>query len=200
MKVTPLCPALSDPHGIPQARILEWVAIPFFQGIFPTQGWNPGLPHSGRCVRYQLSLQGSPDLGQSSCEAATEGNPASRAEKEMEEASGPQGISNSITWQVNLVPISSRHKICSLQNFFQWRTLFRNWLLFARHSTRYLQVRCEQNRRTSPKGKHWRCCSLPRNHEPGCLKTFRGTWTPVCFILLYVYLKKKCGMLNNFPL
>ena len=31
-------------HGILQARILEWVAVPF-QGIFPTQGSNPGLPH-----------------------------------------------------------------------------------------------------------------------------------------------------------
>ena len=30
-------------HGILQARILEWVAI--LQGIFPTQGSNPGLPH-----------------------------------------------------------------------------------------------------------------------------------------------------------
>ena len=31
------CPTLSDPldytvHGIPQARILEWVAFPFFRG------------------------------------------------------------------------------------------------------------------------------------------------------------------------
>ena len=30
-------------HGIVQARILEWVAIPF--SIFPTQGSNSGLPH-----------------------------------------------------------------------------------------------------------------------------------------------------------
>ena len=29
--------------GILQARILEWVD--FLQGIFPTQGWNPGLSH-----------------------------------------------------------------------------------------------------------------------------------------------------------
>ena len=29
------------------------------QGIFPTQGWNPGLPHCGR-ILYQLSYQGSP--------------------------------------------------------------------------------------------------------------------------------------------
>ena len=27
-----------------QACILEWVAIPFSRGVFPTQGMNPGLP------------------------------------------------------------------------------------------------------------------------------------------------------------
>ena len=30
-------PRGSSIHGILQARILEWVAIPFFRGIFPTQ-------------------------------------------------------------------------------------------------------------------------------------------------------------------
>ena len=47
------CPTLCDPvdcsppgssvHGILQARILEWVAIPSSEGIFPTQGSNPSL-------------------------------------------------------------------------------------------------------------------------------------------------------------
>jgi len=47
-------------HGILQARILEWVAIPFSRKeIFPTQGSNPGLPHS-RQILYWLSHQGSP--------------------------------------------------------------------------------------------------------------------------------------------
>ena len=31
------------------------------QGIFPTQGWNPALPHCQR-ILYQLSYQGSPIL------------------------------------------------------------------------------------------------------------------------------------------
>ena len=31
-------------HGILQARMLEWAAMPFVQGIFPTQGLNPGFP------------------------------------------------------------------------------------------------------------------------------------------------------------
>ena len=49
------CPTLCDPvdcsplgssvHGILQARILEWVALPSSKGIFPTQGSNPRLLH-----------------------------------------------------------------------------------------------------------------------------------------------------------
>ena len=35
----------SSVHRILQARILEWVAIPFSRGIFPTQESNPGLLH-----------------------------------------------------------------------------------------------------------------------------------------------------------
>ena len=45
------CPTLCDPvdcsppgssvHGIFQARVLEWIAIPFSRGIFLTEGLNP---------------------------------------------------------------------------------------------------------------------------------------------------------------
>ena len=41
----PMDCSLPDSSGISQARILEWVAIPFSRGIFPSQGWNPGLLH-----------------------------------------------------------------------------------------------------------------------------------------------------------
>ena len=67
--VTQLCLTLWDPmdcsppgssvHGILQARTLEWVAMPFSRGIFPTQGLNPGLPHC-RWILYCLSHPGSP--------------------------------------------------------------------------------------------------------------------------------------------
>ena len=50
--IAQLCPTLCDPmdyswpgssvHGILQARILEWVAIPFSRGIDP--GIEPGFP------------------------------------------------------------------------------------------------------------------------------------------------------------
>ena len=53
--VAKLCLTLCDPmdcgppgssvQGSLQARILEWAAIFFSQGIFPTQGSNPCLPH-----------------------------------------------------------------------------------------------------------------------------------------------------------
>ena len=52
-------PSSSSVHGIHQARTLEWVAIPFSGGVFPTQGLNLGLPH-GKGILYQLSHQGSP--------------------------------------------------------------------------------------------------------------------------------------------
>ena len=50
VKVAQLCPTLCDPmncnlpdssvHGILQARILEWVAIPFSKGSFQPRGWT----------------------------------------------------------------------------------------------------------------------------------------------------------------
>ena len=70
VKVTQSCPAFCDPmdytvHGILQARILEWLAIPFSRGSFQprdrTQVSNPGLPHCRRTL-YQLGQQGSPGI------------------------------------------------------------------------------------------------------------------------------------------
>ena len=71
LKVAPLYPTLFQPmdytvHGILQARILRWVfwrilekgSLSLFQGIFPTQGSNPGLPYC-RWILYQLSHKGS---------------------------------------------------------------------------------------------------------------------------------------------
>ena len=53
-----LCsPSGSSVHGIHQARILEWVVIPF-HGIFLTQGSNPSLPHCRQNL-YHLSHKGS---------------------------------------------------------------------------------------------------------------------------------------------
>jgi len=50
-----LQPHSSSVHGILQAMILEWVAMPC--SIFPTQGSNPGLLHCRR-ILHHLSHQG----------------------------------------------------------------------------------------------------------------------------------------------
>ena len=64
VKVAQLCLTLCDPmdyrvHGLLQARILS-----LLQGIFPTQGSNPGLSHC-RWILYQLSHKGSPRIPES---------------------------------------------------------------------------------------------------------------------------------------
>ena len=66
VEVAQSCQTLCDPmdytvHGILQARILEWAAVPSSRGIFPTQESNPGLPHC-RWILYQLSHKGSPRI------------------------------------------------------------------------------------------------------------------------------------------
>ena len=65
--VTQLCPTLCNPmdcsppgfsvHGILQARIPEWVTIPFSRGS--SWGWNLSLLHS-RWILYHLSQHGGP--------------------------------------------------------------------------------------------------------------------------------------------
>ena len=57
------CLTLCDPvdytvHRILQARIVVG-SCSLLQGIFPTQGLNPGLPHY-RQILYQLDYKGSP--------------------------------------------------------------------------------------------------------------------------------------------
>ena len=63
-------PPGSSVHGVLQARILEWVAIPFFQGIFSTQELNP--------ISYFGSFPGSLDSKASAYNAGDPGSiPAS---------------------------------------------------------------------------------------------------------------------------
>ena len=64
--VTQPCPTLCNPmdssppgssvHGILQARILEWVAMPSSRGVFPTQGLNPHLVSVLHCQAGSLPL------------------------------------------------------------------------------------------------------------------------------------------------
>ena len=66
VKVTQSCLTLCDPHGL----YSPWNSpgqnpgvgnLSLLQGIFPTQGSNPSLPHC-RQILHQLSDQGSPGL------------------------------------------------------------------------------------------------------------------------------------------
>ena len=62
VKVAQSCPTLCDPmdytvHAILQARILEWVAFPFFRGSFQPRDQNPGLPHCKQILFFLFFLQ-----------------------------------------------------------------------------------------------------------------------------------------------
>ena len=52
----PLLSHFLPPSGFPSIRVFSNESV--LQGIFPTQGWNPGVLHC-RWILYQLSHQGS---------------------------------------------------------------------------------------------------------------------------------------------
>ena len=58
VKVAESCPTLCDPLSPGQNTGVGGLCL--LQGIFPTQGLNPGLPHC-RHILYQLSHKGSPE-------------------------------------------------------------------------------------------------------------------------------------------
>ena len=64
VKVTQSCSSLWDPNGLynpwnSPGQNTEVGSLSLLQGIFPTQGLNPGLRHC-RQILYQLSHKGSP--------------------------------------------------------------------------------------------------------------------------------------------
>ena len=54
-------PPGSSVPGDSQGKDTEVSCHAFLQGIFPTQGSNPGLPHS-RWILYQLNHEGSHEM------------------------------------------------------------------------------------------------------------------------------------------
>ena len=59
---TPWTVAHQAPPSMAFSRQEYWSGLPFLlQGIFPTQGLNPGLPHSGQTL-YHLRHQGDPKV------------------------------------------------------------------------------------------------------------------------------------------
>ena len=64
MKVAQSCPTLCDSMDCPwnsPGQNTGMGSLSLLQGIFPTQGWNPGLPHCSQII-YQLSHQASPRI------------------------------------------------------------------------------------------------------------------------------------------
>ena len=64
LKVAQSCPTLCDPMDCPWNSPGQNTGVGSFsllQGIFPTQGLNPGLPHC-RPILYQLSHRRSPRI------------------------------------------------------------------------------------------------------------------------------------------
>ena len=66
VKFTQSCLTLCDPHGLyspwnSPGQNIGVGSLSLLQGIFPTQGSNPGLPHCRR-ILYQLSHKGSPTI------------------------------------------------------------------------------------------------------------------------------------------
>ena len=58
VKVAQWCPTLCNPMDYTPGQNTGVGSLSLLQGIFPTQGSNPGLPHC-RQILYQLSSQGS---------------------------------------------------------------------------------------------------------------------------------------------
>ena len=60
MKVAQLCLTLCSPWNFP-GQNTGVGSLSLLQGIFPTQGPNPGLPHCKQ-ILYRLSYQGNPGI------------------------------------------------------------------------------------------------------------------------------------------
>ena len=61
MKATQSCRLFATPWNSP-GQNTGVGSLSLLQGIFPTQGLNPGLPHYCGWILYQLSHKGSPVL------------------------------------------------------------------------------------------------------------------------------------------
>ena len=61
VKVAQSCLSLCNPMDYPPGQNTGVGSLSLLQGIFPTQGSNPGLPHCG-LILYQLSHKGSPKI------------------------------------------------------------------------------------------------------------------------------------------
>ena len=100
-------PSGSSLHGDSPDKNTGVCCHALLQHIFPTQGWNPGLPHC-RGILYHLGHQGSPRIQEwvdypfsrgSSNPGIEPGSPALRADSLPTELPGkPWGVHYSVSW------------------------------------------------------------------------------------------------------
>ena len=95
-------------HGILQARILEWVVVPF------SRGSNPGLLHC-KWILYQLSHQRSPENGTDEliCKVEIETHVEN---KYMDTKSGRKGWVN---WEIGINIYTMEYYSAIKKNTFQ---------------------------------------------------------------------------------
>ena len=114
-------------------------SLSLLRGIFPTQGWNPGLPHC-RWVFYQLNHQGSPRTLEWAAYLFGEGNgnplQCSCLENPRDGAAwwaAASGVAQSPTRLKQLSSINSRlsllHRIFPTQES-NWGLLHGWWILY----------------------------------------------------------------------
>ena len=108
------CSVVSDslrPHGLQPTRLLSPWDFPgkstgvgchcLLQGIFPTQGSNPGLPHC-RQTLYPLSHQGSPEI------------------RKCWQTSAPGSLSKTALSHFLPFHLCSQRCLSKCRNFFSW--------------------------------------------------------------------------------
>ena len=120
-------PRSSSVHGILQARILEWVAIPFSTGYSWSRGWTRKLLHRMRPV-YCLSRQGSlHNVGEphSICWSLMSTNP-DRAHR-LSKGEFALSARLSLSWDISLLlPSDSRLELALTPSAF---LVLRSWVM-----------------------------------------------------------------------
>ena len=103
-------PLGSSVHGDSPGKNTRVGCYFLLQGLFPTQGLNPGLPHH-RWILYYLSHQGSPNLGQNHLRSCWRGEPPGLSNWIFLVWVQCTNQSASAGWSITLVILSSHESL-----------------------------------------------------------------------------------------
>ena len=117
-------PLGSSVHGDSPGKNTRVGCYFLLQGLFPTQGLNPGLPHH-RWILYYLSHQGSPNLGQNHLRSCWRGEPPGLSNWIFLVWVQCTNQSASAGWSITLVILSS-HESLGLS----WVSVWSHYLRF----------------------------------------------------------------------